>query len=281
MSTNTDWDVSDDASWLTATETNATTISVNFDANNTSIQRTANITVSATGGLTETVLVVQEPEIIQYPNLTTHKPSGWDDRIIVSPEVGTHQNDSVVDGKPSFIDLAWINNGIGDAGAYTSCLVLDSDTISYFDSPALPGGSIDDIIDRGFTFTGIGWHVLKVVLDVYNDVNESNEDDNEYQKSFYVKSTVNVESLILSENILLYPNPSDGKFTLELQNALGERYSIEIIDPTGKVVWDNQIENQGPRVKESIDLSTSPAGLYFIKVYNKNIHSVKKLILVK
>lgn len=66
VTSNVGWSVSDDASWLTATKTNGSTISVSYSANNSTIDRTANITVTGTGGITETVRLYQEDGYISF-----------------------------------------------------------------------------------------------------------------------------------------------------------------------------------------------------------------------
>jgi hypothetical protein len=59
VSANVYWDVSDDASWLTATKTDDYTITINYNENTSTNSRTSNITVNGTGGLSEVVTVVQ------------------------------------------------------------------------------------------------------------------------------------------------------------------------------------------------------------------------------
>ena len=85
----------------------------------------------------------------------------------------------------------------------------------------------------------------------------------------------------MTDNFTLYPNPAGGKFYLEIKNSREKRYVIEIIDPKGKLIWETQIENQGLVLRESIDLSTSHAGIYFVKVCNNDFNSTKKLILME
>ncbi|MEN8229887.1 MAG: BACON domain-containing carbohydrate-binding protein, partial [Bacteroidota bacterium] len=53
------WNVTDEASWLTATKTDGSTISVVYEANSATTSRSANITATGTGGLTETVSLTQ------------------------------------------------------------------------------------------------------------------------------------------------------------------------------------------------------------------------------
>ncbi len=60
VNSNVGWSVEDDASWLTATKTDGSTISVSYDENVSTSSRTASIRASGTGGVEETVMVTQE-----------------------------------------------------------------------------------------------------------------------------------------------------------------------------------------------------------------------------
>jgi hypothetical protein len=70
VNSNIDWNVTKDASWLTVTKTNNTTISITYTENTTNNSRTANIKVSG-GGLEKTVTVNQgvkaPPELVISP----------------------------------------------------------------------------------------------------------------------------------------------------------------------------------------------------------------------
>jgi alpha-mannosidase len=61
VTSNVDWSVTDDAAWLTAVRIDAATINVTYNENASTSSRTANIVVTGTGGITETVTVVQAP----------------------------------------------------------------------------------------------------------------------------------------------------------------------------------------------------------------------------
>jgi hypothetical protein len=59
VSSNVDWTVSESSSWLTATKTNATTLTVNYDVNS-GAQRQAAITLSGPGVSNKTVTLTQD-----------------------------------------------------------------------------------------------------------------------------------------------------------------------------------------------------------------------------
>ncbi|MEE3483760.1 MAG: C25 family cysteine peptidase [Bacteroidales bacterium] len=72
----------------------------------------------------------------------------------------------------------------------------------------------------------------------------------------------------------IYPNPSDGIFTISL-GEIDMPYTIEIIDMMGKVIY-TQIDDQKEVV---IDLSDKKSGIYHVKIFtNDNLWSNQVII---
>lgn len=74
----------------------------------------------------------------------------------------------------------------------------------------------------------------------------------------------------------VFPNPTQGKVTLQVTSSKQTPYSIEIISPTGSLLY--KIE----RITENrivIDKTGFPAGVYFIRLNNGEQMITKKLII--
>jgi hypothetical protein len=64
----------------------------------------------------------------------------------------------------------------------------------------------------------------------------------------------------------LYPNPSEGQFTLDVdQSFLGEIYQIRAL--SGKIVQEGIIKSN----KNRIQLNENAQGIYFLSIPNKNV----------
>jgi hypothetical protein len=77
------------------------------------------------------------------------------------------------------------------------------------------------------------------------------------------------------EEILLnvFPNPTQGKFTIRLEENDNDVNGFKIIDIQGNEVFsDNDFQHE-------IDLSNQPKGTYFIQVYINKELLVRKLVL--
>lgn len=82
----------------------------------------------------------------------------------------------------------------------------------------------------------------------------------------------------IHESITLYPNPNNGKFTI--QGTLNsETAQLNVYNMVGTVIHRSNVPVKGVLVSESIDISAFPAGLYMIKItagdYTENIRFVK------
>jgi PKD repeat protein len=80
------------------------------------------------------------------------------------------------------------------------------------------------------------------------------------------------EDLSLSSNINVFPNPSNGSFTVSLPE--GKAHNLEITDLTGKVIL-----KQNATGDAQLKLDNQAKGIYLLKVTSEGATSVRKLIV--
>ena len=78
--------------------------------------------------------------------------------------------------------------------------------------------------------------------------------------------------------VKVYPNPSAGTFTLEL-DGLNGIFEIRITDLAGKTAYVENITLNGNKSNRLIDLSSKPKGLYFLRMANKIEIRTEKIII--
>ena len=83
-----------------------------------------------------------------------------------------------------------------------------------------------------------------------------------------------VNDILLNSGFIVYPNPSNGIFTIDNQN--NETYSVSVTDIIGKVVYNSIITNL---TNKSIDLSKVESGVYSIEFENDGNSFVQKIII--
>ncbi len=82
--------------------------------------------------------------------------------------------------------------------------------------------------------------------------------------------------IFLPENVSVYPNPNNGKFTIQLP-LLTDDASLVVTDLSGKVVLKQTIKG-GPN-NISIDLGTKTPGMYLIEIKDGDKRYISKLIV--
>ncbi|HDR68082.1 MAG TPA: T9SS type A sorting domain-containing protein, partial [Bacteroidaceae bacterium] len=240
VSANVTWDVSDDAPWLTAVKANESTISVSYDTNLYPSPRSAVITASGAGGVSETVTVIQD---------------GAPAYLEISPKVlnVSYESDSAI-----FDVITNVDWSVTDNASWLIAIKADESTIKVFyftnNSSSSRTATISAAGDEGL---GDTVRVIQLAKNMHTTITTPDKDE-----------------------IHIYPNPSTGLVYIELPDAEKEKYIIQIIDPAGKVLMNKPFLNRSILLKACIDLEMHPAGIYYVKVFNNSSVIVKKILLI-
>ena len=103
--------------------------------------------------------------------------------------------------------------------------------------------------------------------------------DNEYLKIGQGFQQANWTRIIIEQTspefeITIYPNPFDG--IINIKHNSEQDFSMNIFDPSGKLVYKNQINVTGPN--QRINLEQLPSGVYLIHLQSNNLKYFTKLI---
>jgi subtilisin family serine protease len=125
------------------------------------------------------------------PNLTPYQPTSppppWSDKIVVSKVTGTTTDDLNLEaGDTLYVDWSVINNGLAQAGSFTTQLFVDDVLRESWSGGPLNQDVYRMITDYNLGTLPAGTHTLKIVVDSDNTVIESSETDNEYIKTIAV-----------------------------------------------------------------------------------------------
>jgi len=108
----------------------------------------------------------------------------------------------------------------------------------------------------------------------------------EIQRSFltYVSDSIpvvvdKINNLEINNTISIYPNPSKGIFTLNInaKNQNTDNY-YKIYNILGNILLTKKINNIQDNYKENIDLSSFTQGIYFLEVSLNGVKTTRKLI---
>ncbi len=91
-------------------------------------------------------------------------------------------------------------------------------------------------------------------------------------------ATIGLEEIELDKAITIYPNPTDGVFTVVYSNQSNLPVVISISDVLGRMVYNNSVT--GGDIAENINLSQYKSGVYFIRLA-QGTTAVTKRITIK
>lgn len=118
------------------------------------------------------------------------------------------------------------------------------------------------------------------------DVKCNKDGDYQVKKIIYMKKIIRIEDVedekiensLDIENLNIYPNPSDGAFTIEFDNSKNKAIDIKILDVNGQELYNTQIEAKG-KIKKTIDSGIAKDGVYIMQISQGNKSYSKKLIV--
>ncbi|WP_165876154.1 chondroitinase-B domain-containing protein [Mariniflexile fucanivorans] len=287
ISSNVNWIISDDASWITLSQTtgsNSGTIAVNVSENTTSIDRTATITVFQNGGSLSSVLTVNQSSGVFNPNNPV-KITG-----ITVTGVGTQTGDVNVPGNT--LDANITTRWSGESTTGSAYLTYDlqcpkivtsvkiyfhkgSERASYFKiATSTDGINFTDattVLTSSGTTVGFEDFPLTTKPTVqyirilgYGNTSSTSGGWNSYEEveihGDNTCSSLSTKNEVLKSNkFVVYPVPTKGELTISsLKEAL---QTIEIFDATGKLLLRKTTNS----TIENINVSAFSKGVYVVK----------------
>jgi PKD repeat protein len=93
------------------------------------------------------------------------------------------------------------------------------------------------------------------------------------------KGITGIEEVDPFRDLIIYPNPTSGLFTISLDNLLFGMVKISILDQSGKKILDLESEKVSDHFEKQIDLSRNAKGVYLISLQINRQISNKKIII--
>lgn len=94
-----------------------------------------------------------------------------------------------------------------------------------------------------------------------------------------VSPCTGIEEAVAVNGIGVYPNPTNGQFTIEYAANGNGPLVVSIYDVNGKVVSRDQRSSFSGEYRQSVDLSTMPKGVYVIEIENNGQRAHSKIVL--
>ncbi|MCE3258525.1 MAG: hypothetical protein K0S12_166, partial [Bacteroidetes bacterium] len=152
--------------------------------------------------------------------------------------------------------------------AAQTTVCVNGPTVSLTGSPA--GGVYSGTNVSGNVFTPGA--TAGTFTPVYSYTDTSTGCSNTTSVSIDVSLCTALDKTSALNGLAVYPNPTAGEFTIELNNATGK--TVEVTDLTGRVI----VKMVSVKEKINIDLNPYANGVYFVKVQNNDVVEVIKVV---
>ena len=96
-----------------------------------------------------------------------------------------------------------------------------------------------------------------------------------------ISDTITVNLVTSIENIKhlavikIFPNPNNGNFIIKIDGEVSNTINVHIYNISGQKIYEDKINSK----TKSIFLPNIKDGVYFIKLFNDQINSIKKIIV--
>ena len=94
--------------------------------------------------------------------------------------------------------------------------------------------------------------------------------------------TLSVDENDLTRKLAVYPNPSNGEFTITFEsnlNSVDNNVKVDVYDLQGRLVYNNNFINTSSILKENIVLENAKAGVYMVNISEGNRTTSHKLVI--
>ena len=81
--------------------------------------------------------------------------------------------------------------------------------------------------------------------------------------------------------VALYPNPTQGNLTLDLESDHDGEVMLRVFDPTGRPVRSLRFDKEGPSLRVQLEVSDLPAGTYRVEVIEGDHHLVRPFVKLR
>lgn len=99
-------------------------------------------------------------------------------------------------------------------------------------------------------------------------------------KKYSSSSSLAVQTITINDKRLrVFPNPSSGDFTMQIDGAEMNGALITVTDIMGNVVFLNTVSNSVTKINETLHLNNLSKGMYYLNITNGSTRFTQKLIL--
>ena len=119
--------------------------------------------------------------------------------------------------------------------------------------------------------------VTKQVANLNTKISGVDKNDAAYMAFADLIGIASDEFLYLND-LVIYPNPNDGKFSIKFTEKPGAMLDIIIYDIKSEIIFQSRTDNTNKVYETNIDISNQPAGDYYLIFRQDNFSQTRKII---
>lgn len=85
--------------------------------------------------------------------------------------------------------------------------------------------------------------------------------------------------LVQEEDVAIYPNPSNGVFTISVSNLEAQQVELRILNVIGNEIYRETLTRSEPKLTRTINLDRYAKGLYYVKLEADNYSAVRRVVI--
>ncbi len=84
-----------------------------------------------------------------------------------------------------------------------------------------------------------------------------------------------------SSEVAVYPNPSNGQFTLDLTAIQPGTFAISLYNSLGVMAYQKSVVGVNGKTRLNLNMTTLPDGVYLLRVQGNNVNYITKILITK
>ena len=92
-------------------------------------------------------------------------------------------------------------------------------------------------------------------------------------------TSTDLEEIYNETELNIYPNPSEGQFTIRYENSEAVTIQVEVLNSVGQLVHSEMIEDFDGAYKQQLDVTEYSKGIYYVKVSSGTFTEIGKVIV--
>jgi len=102
--------------------------------------------------------------------------------------------------------------------------------------------------------------------------------NSEYSNELSISTVVGVSYIDISHQLNAYPNPTEGRLFLQIDNAIQGAIKVRMTDLLGKTIMEEVWHKYNDKLNKDLNMSNLGAGVFIIEIMHENYRAVKRIV---